>query len=144
MVGAALLAGCAAPAHTNTGTSAATPTQKLQAAAVSIDKNCQVGVPFLKSLQAVQTDPGAINVMAKINDDAGKVCAVAALVAHPVAGLPVPTLDLASVKAFADSQIPTVLDYVVKSSLTPGQKTAAELAITGAQAALNLAVVNAQ
>jgi hypothetical protein len=48
------------------------------------------------------------------------------------------------VKAFADSQVPVLLDLVKKSGMDDKAKTAAGLAITGMQAALLIAVVNAQ
>lgn len=152
-IGAAMLAACGSAvqsAKTDTAPSSSatvslTPAQKLHAAAVTIDKNCQVGQPFLKSLLAMQTDPGAVKLVTKISDDAGKICTVAATIAAPPSGTAtLPTLDLAAVKTFADSQVPSLVALVTNSSLPDDQKTAAKLAITGAQLALSLAVVNAQ
>jgi hypothetical protein len=164
LVGVAMMAGCAtvntsgpataiatgsgaqatatAPASTQTPAQAAA--QKLAALAVTVDKNCTVGQPFLASMIVIETDPAAIAFLKDAQDRAGKVCTVAAAIAHPVSGAPLPTLDLATVKAFADSQLPGLLTLVKTSSLTEPQKTAANLAITGMQAALLLAVVNTQ
>jgi hypothetical protein len=132
----------AAPASAPAAVSAA---DKVKAVAVTVDKNCQVGVPFLQSLLIMQTEQQAIDVVKKAQDTAGKVCGVAAIIAHPVAGVPLPTLDLVTVKAFADAELPKLLTLVKGTDkLTKDQKTAAELVITGAQAALLVAVVNAQ
>jgi hypothetical protein len=123
---------------------AQTAAKKLTALAVTVDKDCTVGQPFLASLLTLQTDPAAIDLVKKAQDKAGEVCTVVAAIAHPVSGATVPTLDLATVKAFADSQVPVLLDLVKKSGMDDKAKTAAGLAITGMQAALLIAVVNAQ
>jgi hypothetical protein len=147
----ATLSGCATSAAPASGVVVAapasavlaTPAAKATALAATIDRNCQVGLPFLASLKAVQTDPAALALLDKVSGDADKVCAVAALVANPPLGT-TPALDLAAVKTFASAQIPSLLTLVRTSKLDDNAKTAAVLAITGAQLALLNGVVGAQ
>lgn len=163
-VGAAMMAACAtvttggpttavatgsgaqanATAPADSKPAALTPAQKLAALAVTVDKDCTVGQPFINSMLILETDPNALKFLTGVQTQVGKICPVAAAIAHPVNGSPVPTLDLATVKGFADSQIPDLLRYVKGSRLSDDAKTAANLAITGLQAGLLLAVVNAQ
>ena len=127
-----------ATSTTGTGTSL-TPAQRLQAVAVTIDSNCTVGTPVIQGLIAVQTDQSALDLLTKFQTDAGKVCAVAASIAHPVAGAALPTLDLVGIKTYLDAQTPSLLDLVKNSSLDQSKKTAAALAITGATLAITMA-----
>ncbi|KVN83484.1 hypothetical protein WJ68_16365 [Burkholderia ubonensis] len=142
------LVAASSPSAASAPTSAASRLQsdalKLQALAVSISKYCSVGQPFLTSVQSAITDQGALDVLAQVQAEAGKVCTVSAAVAtHPLGGTP-PTLDLAAVESFANTQVPKLLTLVKNSNLTDSQKTAATLAISGAQAALLLAAVDAR
>lgn len=144
VVFAVMLGGCAVPA-TNTDGTAKTAAQKLQTLADTVNKNCQIGQPFIKSMLAVQTDPGAVQIMTTIDGKATQICGIAATIANPPFGTTVtPTLDIAAIKDFANTEVPKLLTLVVNSNLSQAQKTAAELAITGAQLALNQAAVNAQ
>jgi hypothetical protein len=117
--------------------------EKLAQVALTVDKNCQIGLPFLTTMSALQTDPANVALLAKVTDGARPICAVAASVAHPKDGA-APTLDLAAIQTFANAQLPVLAELVKTSSLDERQKQAAGLAITGAQAALLIAVVNAQ
>lgn len=130
------------PAQKVLATSATTPAQKVQAVAFTIDANCKVGAPFVATLLAVQTDQGAIGLLTKFRDDAGKVCTVASAIAHPVAGATLPTLDLAGAKTFLDAQTPALIALVKSSKLDDGTKNGAILAITGAQLALTMATLS--
>ncbi len=137
-----------APIAASAAASAANPLQvqalKVKALAVTVNKYCSVGQPFFASIQSAITDQGALDVLAKVQAEAGKVCTVSASIANPVLGIAPPTLDLATVQSFANAQVPKLLTLVKNSDLNDTQKTAATLAISGAQAALLIAVVNAQ
>jgi hypothetical protein len=135
------LSGCVSPS--SVALTAQAKAEKLAQVAATVDKNCQIGLPFLNTMSILQTDPANIVLMAKITDGARPICSVAASIAHPTDGA-VPTLDLASIQTFANAQLPVLAELVKASSLDPTYKQAAGLAITGAQAALLIAVVNAQ
>lgn len=155
VIGGALLtlSGCAAPvtpsalvAAAPVSASAAAPavapatpaaSAKVQALAATIDRQCRIGLPFMQSLLALQTDPGAVALVTKTQADAVKVCAVAATLAAPPFGVStLPTLDLAAINAFAAQRVPDLLVLVKNSNLSDTQKTAATLSITGAQLVL--------
>jgi hypothetical protein len=112
-------------------------TAKAQALAQTIDRQCRIGLPFMQSLLVLQTDPGAVALVTKTQADAMKVCAVAATLANPPFGVTVlPTLDLAAINGFAAQRVPDLLLLVKNSKLDDRDKTAASLAITGAQLVL--------
>jgi hypothetical protein len=138
------MSGCSTFATTDSGKAAQpvaqTAVEKTAALAFVIDKHCQVAVPFLASLKAVQTDPGALALLDRVSGNADKVCAVAALVTHPPEGVTA-ALDLAAVQTFASSEIPKLLTVVRDSKLDDQYKASAILAITGAQLALLNGVV---
>jgi hypothetical protein len=149
----ALLGACTTVAPgTPTSTTAATLTpaqvaaQKLLALATTVNKECKVATPFLASLVTIQTDANAVALATTVNTKAGQVCAVAsAYVAAPSLGVAAPAFSLASVQDIVDNQVPPLLTLVKASTkLSADQKTAAELAITGAQLILAQAVANAQ
>lgn len=138
--------GTASPvAASDTAAVAVSQAQKVKALAVTVNKYCQVGTPFVKTMLLLQTDQKAVDALTKISGDAGPLCTVAAAIARPVAGSPLPSLDLAAIRTFANDRLPDLLTLVKNSGkLNSDQKAGAELVITGAQAALLIAAINAQ
>lgn len=136
--------GASAAVAASDTTAVQTQAQKLSALAKKIDTDCQVGQPFVKSLLAMQTDQGAISVLATVQKDSDSLCDVASRIVNAADSANAPTLDLASVKSFLDSQVPSLISLITASNLNSTQKTAANLAITGIQTGLTLALANAQ
>ena len=146
-----LLGACATATAPATGTAPTTTTtaapltaqQKLLALAITVDKQCTVGLPFLASVVTMQTDASAISMATTIDNAAIKLCGYAtAYVAAPTTST---TFTLSSVQTFVNAQVPTILTLVKNSTkLTSVEKTAAEIGMTGAQLILAQAVANAQ
>jgi hypothetical protein len=120
--------------------------QKLSALAMKVNQQCTVAKPFLASMVSIQTDPNALAIATQLNTSAGQICTLASgYLAAGALGVAVPAFTLAGVQGFVDNNVPQLLTLVKASSkLSADQKTAAELAITGAQTILSIAVANAQ
>jgi len=149
----ALLGACTTVAPgTPTSTTAATPTvvptaqQKLLYLATAVNKQCTVALPFLASMVTIQTDPAALKIATDANTYAIQICGAASGVVKAPAGMALPTsFTLADVQTFVNTNIPQVLTLIKNASkLTPADKTGMELAVTGAQTVLAIAVANAQ
>lgn len=138
-----------APSLAASGVAAIAPAQqaaqKVHALAVTVDKYCQVGQPFVQTMMAQQTDPKAIVTLGGVQHEAGKVCSAASSIAHPAAGAPPMALDVKTVSAFANTQVPRLLTLVKNTDkLDDKARTVAEITISAVQTALLLAAVNAQ
>jgi len=129
-----LLCACAAPTAV-TPASAAAAIANLQ---TQTAKQCVVIQPFLSSMTIMnQSNPAAVADLKTASDTVGKVCAAFA----PTSGAAA-TFSLTDIQAAVNTGVPALLKVVGASSLSPDQKTAAQLAITAAQLAISEALSN--
>jgi len=135
---AIIVCACAAPAPV-------TPAETAQLIANVqnvVSKQCTVIQPVLADMTILnQANASALADLSLASTDIGKICALAA---SPVASGVSVTLSLADVATAVNEGVPKLLTVIAASALPDPQRTAAELAITGAQAVISIALAKAQ
>lgn len=128
-----VLSACASGPVTQASAAAAIANLQTQTA-----KQCVVIQPLLASMIVMnQSNAAAVDDLNIASSTIGKVCAAVA----PSSGAPA-TFSLSDIQTAVNAGVPALLKVVAASSLSPDQKTAAQLAITAAQLAISEALSN--